>query len=523
MAKSGTGEIDYRTVVAKATELKRELRSLLRGIPEGECSVETLENVVMELKETLERINVELKDLKRMSIKETRHVPVRPPVVANNKEIPLNMATTAEGNGSKDLDSRCREFSATKRKTKEDKDERNEPGDMMQVSNPIRFSSCQLPFDISGATIHGNVEERNPMILLPNQANNVFRLALDIGGSLTKLVYFSRHEDCSAEIRKNSTPERLRMSNGNQKYPICGGKLHFMKFETVKLNECLHFISSKQLHVGGRSTHSCRSGASNDNGVVIKATGGGAHKFADIFQERLGINLDKEEEMDCLVNGANFLLKTIHHEAFTHMEGRKEFVQIDQNSLFPYLLVNIGSGVSMIKVIGDGNFQRVGGIHVGGGTCLALGKHLTKCKSFDELLELSRHGDNKKVDMLVGDIYGMDYGKIGLSKSAIASSFAKSVSENKELSEYRPEDLSSSVLLMHSYLIGLISSWVARFYGLKRIYFGGFFIRGHPFIMDSISFAVNLCSKEQVQAMFLRHDGFLGALGAFMKNDKSGM
>lgn len=32
------------------------------------------------------------------------------------------------------------------------------------------------------------------------------------------------------------------------------------------------------------------------------------------------------------------------------MEGQKEFVQIDQNELYPYLLVNIGSGVSMIKV-----------------------------------------------------------------------------------------------------------------------------------------------------------------------------
>lgn len=32
------------------------------------------------------------------------------------------------------------------------------------------------------------------------------------------------------------------------------------------------------------------------------------------------------------------------------MEGQKEFVQIDHNDLYPYLLVNIGSGVSMIKV-----------------------------------------------------------------------------------------------------------------------------------------------------------------------------
>jgi len=42
---------------------------------------------------------------------------------------------------------------------------------------------------------------------------------------------------------------------------------------------------------------------------VAKATGGGAYKYADLFKERLGVSLDKEDEMDCLVAGANFLLK----------------------------------------------------------------------------------------------------------------------------------------------------------------------------------------------------------------------
>ena len=43
--------------------------------------------------------------------------------------------------------------------------------------------------------------------------------------------------------------------------------------------------------------------------VCEKATGGGAYKFADLFKERLGVNIEKEDEMDCLVAGANFLLK----------------------------------------------------------------------------------------------------------------------------------------------------------------------------------------------------------------------
>lgn len=44
-------------------------------------------------------------------------------------------------------------------------------------------------------------------------------------------------------------------------------------------------------------------------------------------------------------------IQAIRYEAFTHLEGQKQFVQMDRNDLFPYLLVNIGSGVSMIKVL----------------------------------------------------------------------------------------------------------------------------------------------------------------------------
>ncbi|XVF82749.1 hypothetical protein PTKIN_Ptkin16aG0074500 [Pterospermum kingtungense] len=60
----------------------------------------------------------------------------------------------------------------------------------------------------------------------------------------------------------------------------------------------------------------------------------------------------------------------------------------------------------MINDDGDGKFQHVSGTNVGGGTYLGLGRLLAKCNSFDELLELSQKGDNRTIDMLVGDIYG---------------------------------------------------------------------------------------------------------------------
>lgn len=394
------------------------------------------------------------------------------------------------------------------------------------TSTMIHRSSSRPQLDLSGAAIQGNFEERDPAILLPNQSDDISHLALDIGGSLIKLIYFSRHEDHLVDDkRKKTLKERLGLSNGSRRsYPILGGRLHFVKFETRKINECLDFIHSKQLHRGGIDPRGWSSEAPNNDNAVIKATGGGAYRFTDLFKERLGVSLDKEDEMDCLVAGADFLLKAIRHEAFTHMEGQKEFVQIDQNDLFPYLLVNIGSGVSMIKVDGDGSFQRVSGTNVGGGTYWGLGKLLTKCKSFDELLELSQRGDNKVIDMLVGDIYGgMDYSKIGLSASTIASSFGKTISENKELEDYSPEDISLSLLRMISYNIGQIAYLNALRFGLKRIFFGGFFIRGHAYTMDTISFAVHFWSQGAAKAMFLRHEGFLGALGAFMSYEKHGL
>ncbi|KAJ6903938.1 pantothenate kinase 1-like isoform X1 [Populus alba x Populus x berolinensis] len=348
--------------------------------------------------------------------------------------------------------------------------------------------------------------EHNREVEIDGNSNpiQISRLALDIGGSLIKLVYFSRNSGDDEDPPK----DQVGVSNG------VNGRLHFAKFETAKINDCLQFISSNKLLLGGGFQH--QENCTNDRSF-IKATGGGAYKFSELFKEKLGISVEKEDEMDCLVTGANFLLKAVNQEAFTYLNGSKEFVQIDHNDLYPYLLVNIGSGVSMIKVDGDGKFERVSGTSVGGGTFWGLGKLLTKCQSFDELLELSHRGDNRAIDTLVGDIYGgMDYSKIGLLSTTIASSFGKATSHNKDLEDYKPEDISRSLLRMISNNIGQISYLNALRFGLKRIIFGGFFIRSHSYTMDTIAVAVHFWSKGEAKAMFLRHEGFLGALGAFM-------
>ena len=74
-----------------------------------------------------------------------------------------------------------------------------------------------------------------------------------------------------------------------------------------------------------------------------------------------------------------------------------------------------------------------------------------------EILELSEKGDNSKVDMLVGDIYGSDYSKLGLKSTMIASSFGKVFKNRGQKGTFTPEDISKSLLYAVSNNIGQIA------------------------------------------------------------------
>ena len=59
------------------------------------------------------------------------------------------------------------------------------------------------------------------------------------------------------------------------------GKLHFVKFETAKVEQVIEFIEAKGLLLPAAA-----HGASGDQRVSIKATGGGAFKFTELFEAR---------------------------------------------------------------------------------------------------------------------------------------------------------------------------------------------------------------------------------------------
>lgn len=189
----------------------------------------------------------------------------------------------------------------------------------------------------------------------------------------------------------------------------------------------------------------------------------------------------------------------------------------------------------MVKVSGPSKFERVGGTSLGGGTFWGILSLLTGARTFDEMLAMADRGDNAGVDMLVGDIYGSTYGTgtniTGLKNTTIASTFGKVFrmkraaerhAEDGEVSKdevggFRIEDMSRSLLFAISNNIGQIAYLQSEKHDLQHIYFGGSFIRGHAQTMNTLSYAIRFWSKGEKQAYFLRHEGYLGAVGAFLR------
>ncbi|KAI9050428.1 hypothetical protein LZ554_005592 [Drepanopeziza brunnea f. sp. 'monogermtubi'] len=375
-------------------------------------------------------------------------------------------------------------------------------------------------------TAHANGGNESRDIRLPNHTAVVSHIAVDIGGSLAKLVYFSR-EPHSREP---------------------GGRLNFITFETDRIDDCIEFM--KQHKIKQQTLNGSKPG-----NLCVMATGGGAYKFYDKLRDALGVDVLREEEMACLIIGLDFFITEIPREVFTYSESDPMHFEEPRADIYPYLLVNIGSGVSMIKVSGPRKHDRVGGTSLGGGTLWGLLSLLTGARTFDEMLGMAEHGDNAKVDMLVGDIYGGDYGKVGLKSSTIASSFGKvfrmkreaereaedsggltngDASSSSELSSSSPQDnhpppeahssppfsapdISRSLLYAISNNIGQIAYLQSEKHSLSTIYFGGSFIRGHRQTMNTLSYAIKFWSSGEKKAYFLRHEGYLGAVGAFLK------
>ncbi|KAH6975152.1 type II pantothenate kinase [Ilyonectria sp. MPI-CAGE-AT-0026] len=346
---------------------------------------------------------------------------------------------------------------------------------------------------------------------LARSAPDVVRLGIDIGISSIKLAWL----ECG------STPNDA------------SAHLTFASFDAAHVDECLEFI--KNFVEKQRRRENSQSPA-----VAIAVIGKRALEFQPRLHGIPGVKLRVEDEFDCQATGVGFLMSEVPKTVFRYCEDTFRKYDPSRPPPYPYLLVNIGSGVAFLKVSNENTCDQVGGTSLGGGTLTGLLSILTSTLSFDEMLDRAEQGDNAKVDKLIGDIYGTDYNGIGMKKTAIASSFGKvfnmrrveepeqnqrggvepETNPNQSLSDAHniPEaDVCRSLVFAIFNNIGQLSNLHSELHNITDVYFGGPFIRGHHQTIQTLNIALNYYSKGQKRAYFLTHEDSIGAIGAFLK------
>lgn len=346
---------------------------------------------------------------------------------------------------------------------------------------------------------------------------------MDIGGTLCKLVYFEPKDvtpdEANAEVE--SLKNIRRYLTKNSAYGSTGHRDIHLQMDSVKIGGrigTLHFIRFPTSEMGNFLALAKSKGMATLV-TTVYATGGGAFKFEEDFMKEVNLKLSKVDELDALIRGMLFIEATNPRECYYWANPTEEDkchkVLYDFSDPYPFLLVNIGSGVSILAVPGPNDYKRISGTSLGGGTFLGLCSLLTGCSTFEEAIELATGGDNTHVDKLVKDIYGGDYERFGLPGDLVASSFGQMSSKEKRALVSR-EDLARATLVTITNNIGSIARMCARNEKISKVVFVGNFLRVNPIAMKLLAYAMDYWSNGTLKALFLEHEGYFGAVGCLL-------
>uniref|UniRef100_A0A2I3HM69 Pantothenate kinase 3 n=1 Tax=Nomascus leucogenys TaxID=61853 RepID=A0A2I3HM69_NOMLE len=310
---------------------------------------------------------------------------------------------------------------------------------------------------------------------------------MDIGGTLVKLSYFEpiaiTAEEEQEEVESLKSIRKYLISN--VAYGSTGirdvhlelkdltlfgrrGNLHFIRFPTQDLPTFIQMGRDKNF-----STLQ----------TVLCAAGGGAYKFEKDFRAIGNLHLHKLDELDCLC----YCLAN----ATEPQQCQK--IPFNLDDPYPLLVVNTGSGVSILAVHSKDIYKRMTGTSLGEGTFLGLCSLLTGCKSFEEALEMVT------AHKLAHDISGGDHERFGLPGWAVASSFRNMIYKEKRES-VSEEDLARGTLVTITNNFSSVARICAVNEKINRVVFVGNILCVNTLSMKLLAYAPDFWSKGQLKA-----------------------
>ena len=270
-------------------------------------------------------------------------------------------------------------------------------------------------------------------------------------------------------------------------------------------------------------THPIYALIAKEDRARIRGTGSNLKRMASLLDSEFNLEVESVSTtelvlsaLDCVMNErpeAFFTYHKVHWPLLpngrAHKEGKRTINS--EKSLYPYILANLRSGLSVYRVDDLTTARRVSGSSMGGATFASIMKLGTSYSTVCQALDGAKTGDNSEVDVTVGDIYGCNYAAIGLKKDLIASSCGKM----RTSSNYRDQDLARSVAMMIALNVAQILALSAQAEEVKTIVVAGSALEAEP-LMRMLQKAMNCWAQNQVNLVFCEYGVYLASLGGVL-------
>lgn len=200
-----------------------------------------------------------------------------------------------------------------------------------------------------------------------------------------------------------------------------------------------------------------------------------------IFQLFSDLNIDKDRISTLVVTGGKS--RELQNELNgLHVVVINEIEAIGVGGLLASgvqksVVVSIGTGTAIVVAAKERDgyrVQHVGGLALGGGTIMGLGKLLCNIQSFAELDTLAERGESNKVDLTVGDIVGGGIGIIPAELTAV--NFGRA---SRDGTDFSTEDIASALFTMVGQSIARLASVIAGQHAIDAVTVIGQVIENH--------------------------------------------
>ena len=191
-----------------------------------------------------------------------------------------------------------------------------------------------------------------------------------------------------------------------------------------------------------------------------------------------------------------------------------------KDKLYPYLLTTGDSDLSVYKVDSINTFKKIGYNSMGPSSFWSLLNLTCKYDEPELALKEAKNGNNKLIDLSVGDIYGGNYGGESLCSDLIASSFSK-ISSGDNIKKIDKKDIAKALLIFYGVTYAQVASMVSLSEKTSKNIISGDTFESLE-LMQMIQNCFCAFNGNTIEAVFNDYSTYFEIIGMIIDLDKNG-